>query len=319
MNQDEQENKEKTFDEKIDQQYGSIAPTQEQIEKALGLSAEEKSSSETVDENSETLTHAVDNLEEEKRAKQYGHVSKEEWVKQGRDADKWKTPEEFNKFGESYNEFKELKKEIQQKNKDIDTLINYHKRNTEQVVQQAKLELEQRLYNAKQIGDTEAVEKLVLQKSQVEQQQNQERYKQQQDEINQVDTDFIKRNTYWFNDEHPELKARAVSISNEITLLYPNLPYRERVNMVEQRIKYERPELNVSQANAPIVSSNQSKVSKSMLDQGTEERTYRQLSTTEKADFTLIKQMVEKVRIGSKPISYTLKDYLDQKQRFNND
>ena len=80
-------------DEVFDQQEEIIDEVVNEEEILPLVNDEEQGEQESVDD------------EVTQRAKKFGHLSKEEWIAQGRDPAQYKTPEEFDKtFGELLNE-----------------------------------------------------------------------------------------------------------------------------------------------------------------------------------------------------------------------
>src|SRR5260221_4064288 len=91
------------------------------------------------------------------KAKKFGHLSKEDWIAAGKDPNKYKTPEEFNKTGEVIDQLYSLKKKVDQRDREIQALIDYQQRTSVREFERAKQELEQRLASSKDDMDMEGV------------------------------------------------------------------------------------------------------------------------------------------------------------------
>lgn len=201
------------------------------------------------------------------KAKKFGHISKEDWEAQGRDPKLYKSPEEFNKTGDVIeSRYTELKKKVDQRDREIQALIDYQQRTEQRANERARQELEQRLAAAKDDMDIENVayytEELTKHRSNEEHSVVQRAQQLQQEALSQ----FVERNEHWFNDRNPDLKERAIEIDNELKQLYPNASYEELAKKIESRMQYEHPERVLGQTKArPNISSNNSSVNKTAI------------------------------------------------------
>lgn len=259
----------------------------------------------------------------ESEAKKFGHLSKEEWEAQGRDPSKYKSEEEFVKYGNEYKEVKDLIKSLKEENKtyskQIDILVDAHKRTAETAVQQARRELEAQLSAAKEYGDVASVEKLTQQKVTLDLQAAATQEKLLLDERTRIDQTFLDRNKHWFNQANPEMISKSQEVSNEIKQYYPNLSYAEHVRRIEERMKFEHPEIVIKEGNAaPHIRSSNSGVAKSTANSSTagnsEERLLKGLSATERAEYNTVRKLVEKIP----GIKYTVSEYVTQNKKGRN-
>lgn len=245
---------------------------EEQTEENGYIEAEESEVNEDVEESSQS-----DEIVE--RAKKYGHLSKEEWIAQGRDPDKYKTPEEFDKTGKVIEQLYTLKKKVDQRDRELQAVIEYQKRTEERAYAQAVRDLESRLASSKDDMDMEGVAHYTkeLVRLQDNEQHNQVQHRQQAQQSAQQA--FIERNAHWFNDRNPDLKARAIEIDNEIKDIYPNATFDEIAKKIETRMQYDYPERVLGQQTAvsrprPSASS----VNKSSVNTNSAKRTFQSLS-----------------------------------------
>ena len=227
-------------------------------------------------EDVDDVNEEVDNIEEEdepssevvERAKKYGHLSKEEWVAAGKDPDKYKTPEEFDKTGKVIEQLYALKKKVDQRDRELENVVKYHEKALQREYERAKQDLEARLARSKDDMDVEGVSHYT--KELVRLQDNENTLNAQKDAQvqQQAQQSFIERNAHWFNDRNPDLKNRAIEIDNEIKADINS--GRLRVNsleeiaaMIEKRIAYEHPERVLGRSKVrPNISADQSALNK---------------------------------------------------------
>jgi len=203
-------------------------------------------------------------LEVVERAKKFGHLSKEEWIAQGRDPDKYKTPEEFDKTGKVIEQLYTLKKKVDQRDKEIENLIKYQERTAQREFERAKQELEQRLNHSKNDMDMDGVAHYTRELTRLQDNEQNSQVQQRQQAQQSAQQAFIERNQHWFNDRNPDLKARAIEIDNEIKSIYPNATFEELAQKIETRMQYDYPERVLSGArnSRPSLSPTQSAVNK---------------------------------------------------------
>lgn len=270
--------------------------------------------SDPIEESEEQIEEELKSVPEVKdKAKKFGHLSKEDWVKQGRDPDKWKSEEEFVEFGDSYSKLRPhidtLKKEISKRDTALDTMAQYIDEIRQREYQRGKQEVEERLRQAREMGDIQAVEDLTRKQAQFDAESRSKQISDAAKAQKEALEVFIDRNKHWFNDQHPDLQAKALQLGQQIRRLYPTISYADEASMIEERMKFEHADIVGSgqSRNNPITPS-RSMVNKSAMDSSpvTEDRAFRSLSADQRSEFNYVKQMVEKVP----GIKYTIKDYL---------
>lgn len=261
---------------------------------------------EEVEEQREDVVEEKDNEEPSsddpeivERAKKYGHLSKEEWIAQGRNPKEWKSPEEFDKTGKVIEQLYTLKKKVEQRDRELQAVIDYQKRTEERAYAQAKQDLEQRLAASKDDMDVDGVAHYTreLTRLQDSEQQSQVQYRQRaQQEAQQA---FIERNQHWFNDRNPDLKQRALEIDAAIQkdinegYLKPS-SYEEISSMIEKRLQYEHPErvLGPTRSVRPNVSPGTSSVNKTAA---TKHHSLRNLSQEHRDTYNVYKRINPKI------------------------
>jgi hypothetical protein len=254
---------------------------------------EEIDNEEIVDEQEEDLEEPESGDDEvTERAKKYGHLSKEEWIAAGNDPAKYKTPEEFDKTGKVIEQIYSLRKKVDQRDREIQALIDYQQRTAQREYEKAKQELEARLANSKDDMDMEGVahysQELV--KLQVNEQQSKTQQLQQAQHAAQ--TSFIERNQHWFNDRNPDLKNRAIEIDNELKGIYPNASYEELAQKIETRMQYEYPERVMGQTHNIRPNTSQSSVNKTAT---VKKHVFRNLSQEHKDTYNVYKRINPKI------------------------
>lgn len=242
-------------------------------------------------------------VEEEKdeiveRAKKYGHLSKEDWVAQGRDPKQWKSPEEFDKTGRILEQLYALKSKVDQRDREIKALVDYQQRTSQREYERAKEELQNRLAASKDDMDVEGVAHYTKELTRLEhiEQSNQvhNAAEQQQAALER----FKDRNQHWFNDRNPDLVNRAVEIEEQIKAdINAGVIKVNSLDdigiMIEKRLSYEYPDrvLGARGQRPPTISPGQSSVNKSAVSKSSSKKVFQNLSQEHKDTFNVYKRM----------------------------
>lgn len=232
------------------------------------------------------------------RAKKYGHLSKEEWTKAGKDPALWKSPEEFDKTGKVIEQLYSLKKKVDQRDREIENLIKYQERTKEREYERAKQELESRLAHSKDDMDMEGVAHYTRELVRLQDSEQVSKAQQMQQAQYAAQTAFIERNQHWFNDRNPDLKNRAIEIDNELKNKYPTATYEDLADMIEAKITKEFPERvlgqrhNVRDSRIPNTSPSQSSVNKTAV---MKRHVFRNLSQEHKDTYNVYKRINPKI------------------------
>ncbi len=277
-----------------------------------GVVEDEQNHEENIDDKD--IEEGVEESEDDEvveRAKKYGHLSKEEWVAQGKDPAKYKTPEEFDKTGKVIEQLYSLKKKVDQRDREIQSLVEYQQRTAQREYERAKQELESRLAHSKDDMDMEGVSHYTKELVKLQDSEQTSKAQHMQQAQYAAQTAFIERNQHWFNDRNPDLKNRAIEIDNELKSVYPNATYDELAQKIETRMQYEHPErvLGSSAKGRPsITSSGTSSVNKTAVQTSSVKRTFQGLSQDLKDTYSATKRIVESR--GDK--EYTVNDFINQ-------
>ena len=227
-----------------------------------------------------------------------------------------KSTKEFVQYGKNYQKesikaIKDKLSKIEQQNQE---LIEERKRNALEAVRMAKDQLTQQMIQAKAHGDTTAVENLTVRKLQLEQQERAKIAERLARDEADANAQFVQRNSHWFNDSRPELKAEAVQLGQEVFKDMPNLSYAEAALRVENMMKWKHPEISVPQNVAPMhIPVNQSNVNKSVAQSSVNTNDIRSLTPDQQAEYKAAKAIVERGnerRTDKQRISYTVSDYV---------
>lgn len=226
------------------------------------------------------------------RAKKYGHLSKEEWVAQGRDPNQWKSPEEFDKTGKILEQLYAMKKKVDQRDREIQALVEYQQRTSQREYEKAKQELQSRLAASKDDMDVEGVAHYTKELTRLEhiEQANQSNNELEQQKI--ALENFKDRNQHWFNDRNPDLVNRAVAIDNELKHKYPNASYEELAEMIELKMLKEYPDrvLGKARSQQPPALSHSS-VNKTVAAKNTVNKTFKGLSQEHRDTYNVYKRI----------------------------
>jgi len=243
------------------------------------------------------------------RAKKYGHLDKDEWVAQGRNPDDWKSPEEFDKTGKILEQLYSMRKKVDQRDREIQALVDYQQRTSERENARAKQALEQYLQNSKNDMDVEGVAHYTKELVKLQDMEQQSQYQKSVNLQQEAQQRFIERNQHWFNDRNPDLKQRAIEIDNELKSIYPNATYDELAQKIETRMQYEHPERILGQSKVrPAVSPSQSSVNKTAVNKSSTSRTFQGLSQDLKDTYNATRRIIESR--GDK--KYTEEDFINQ-------
>lgn len=227
------------------------------------------------------------------RAKKYGHLSKEEWIAQGRDPSKYKTPEEFDKTGKVIEQLYTLKKKVDQRDREIQALVDYQQRTAQREYERARQELEAKLALSKDDMDVEGVAHYTQELTRLRDNEANSQVQRLQQSQQAAQSAFIERNQHWFNDRNPDLKQRAIEIDNEIKSVFPNATFEELAQKIETRMQYEYPDRILPQAKSkPSVSSSQSAVNKTAVGS---KHSFRSLSQEHRDTFNVYKRINPKI------------------------
>lgn len=264
----------------------------------------------------EQVTEQVDEeqVEDEtvQRAKKYGHLSREEWEAQGRDPDQWKSPEEFDKTGKILDQLYSMRKKLDQRDREIQSLVEYQERTSQREYERAKQDLEQRLQASKDDMDMEGVSHYTKELSRLEDREQQNQQQSVQQAHQEALQGFQQRNQHWFNDQNPDLKQRAIAIDQELKSIYPNATFDELAQKIEMRMQYEYPERVDGHAKPrPSMSQSQSSVNKSTTEKTSTSKTFRNLPQDLKDTYHATKRIIE-TRRGEE---YSVNEFIEQLKR----
>lgn len=229
------------------------------------------------------------------RAKKYGHLSKDEWVAKGNSPDDWKSPEEFDKTGKVIEQLYTLKKKVDQRDREIQALVDYQQRTAQREYERAKQELEHRLALSKDDMDMEKVSHYTKELVRLQDGEQNSQVQRQQSMQQQAQQAFVERNQHWFNDRNPDLKARAIEIDNELKSVYPNATYEELAQKIETRMQYDYPErvIGGARSSRPSVSPENSSVNKTAVNKSSSKRIFQGLSQELKDTYSAHKRIRE--------------------------
>lgn len=234
----------------------------------------------------------LENDEVVSKAKKYGHLSKEDWVAAGKDPKLWKSPEEFNKTGEVIEQLYSLKKKVDQRDREIQSLVEYQQRTAQREYERAKQELEARLTASKNDMDMDGVSHYT--KELVKLQDNEQLTKANQMQAAQkaAQEAFIERNEHWFNDRNPDLMNRAIELDNELKVRYPSASYEELAELIEAKMIKEHPERILGQTRSGRPNTSQSSVNKTAA---VKTHTLKNLSQEHRDTYNVYKRINPKI------------------------
>ena len=260
--------------------------------------------------------HVEDVVEEEHvedevvaNAKKYGHLSKDDWEAQGKDPDQWKSPEEFDKTGKILDQVYAMRKKLDTRDREIQSLVEYQQRTSQREYDRAKQDLEQRLAEAKDDMDMDAVSHYSQELARAEsiEQSNKQQSGEQAQQV--ALESFKQRNQHWFNEQNPDLMQRAAVIDQELKSIYPNASYDELAQKIEMRMQYEHPDrLGGAPRARPNVSSSRSSVNKTATTQSHSGRAYKTLSQDLKDTYQATKRIIE----SQSGREYKVSEFMDQ-------
>lgn len=204
-----------------------------------------------------------------------------------------KTAREFNLIGDLI----EQKKVINKLEKNTEEIIKYHQEISKQQKANFRAQLDANLKYAEETGDIEAVKKLTVDKVTIDQQEQQEKRVQETATSNKVANEFIQRNQAWYNDQHPELKARTFEVEQYLLAQQRYTSYEDLAQAIEHQMRAElsvnpnyshllqlgKPIPRPNVINSPTATS----VAKSEADKGS----YSKLNSYEKAEYNALNKM----------------------------
>lgn len=179
--------------------------------------------------------------EHELKAMEKGWKPKEQF---SGDPSEWKPAKQWLEFGELLDTVHTLKRKDEEKQKQIETVLEISKKAQEKQREQILKELKQQHREAVEIGDVDAADKVV---EEIHKIKNEETIPQATSKplIGQEDMNaFMERNKHWFNDEPENFKMRQEAIDYDAYLLktQPSIPPKERFERVERMVKSNYPQ-----------------------------------------------------------------------------
>ena len=268
------------------EERNDLITAEEAVDEVENEISEQEETEQKAEENTEVL-----------EAKKYGHLSKEDWVAQGRDPNQWKSPEEFNKTGKILEQIYALRDKVDQRDREIKALVDYQQRTSQREYEKAKQDLEQRLVASKDDMDVEGVVHYTKELARLEHLENNNQLQLQQEKQQTALKNFIERNQHWYNDRNPDLVNRAVEIDNEIK--EDINAGRIKVNslddiavMIEKRLGYEHPDrvLGATRGQKPP-SLSHSSVNKSEVNKSSVNKTFKGLSQEHRDTYNVYKRI----------------------------
>src|ERR1044071_1145479 len=118
---DNNDDMQSVFEEPKDELPQDMEPMEESNDEPIKDSESDQSAQET----SSTEMESTEKSEIKEKAKQYGHLSYDEWVKRGNDPKKYKSEQEYVRTGEILEQLFELKKKLGQRDREIEALLEY--------------------------------------------------------------------------------------------------------------------------------------------------------------------------------------------------
>lgn len=195
-------------------------------------------------EVSDDATDAV-----EKEAKQYGHISYDDWVKSGKDPSDYVGAKAFMKVGGLYGKINTQTNELSEMKSAFRTLTDKLLKAEENAYKKALSDLKNEYKEALRIGDESRAETI---EKQIEDTKNvlitnEQQAKTQAETVKMAPEPPVEvkqwiedRSRIWFNDATPlnaEMRLKAGMLDDMEKMMNPNIPLVERFNRVEDQIK----------------------------------------------------------------------------------
>jgi hypothetical protein len=270
-------------------------------EKEEVLEQEEISNDPSMEDTSidEVASESGEEPEVLEKAKSTGYLTKEEFVAKGGDPKKYKTPEEFVRTGEMIDQIYSIKKVLEKRDKEVEAIYKYQQETIAEHKRRARAEIETRLAEAMQIGDVENVQRLTQEKTQLDYKEHFESQQRAAQSQMSALSRFVENNKHWFNDQHPELKARTVQLDSFLRTQNPYITYDELASRIEAQMKFEFPEIvGRGVVSRPNLSASRSAIAKSEGDSdmsGSDDKIYSKLTDQEKAMYQVHKRISAKI------------------------
>lgn len=253
-------------------------------------------------------------------AKKHGHLNEEEYQAKHGSLKGYKSPEQFNKYGEAWNEvtdvIKGMKKQLDERDKQLESLVKYQERIEDRAYQKARGELERQLQEAKNLGDVASVEYLTKEKAKQEFQESQKQVQISEQQRMETERQFMERNKHWYNiNAQMTQRAREIdaAVRQEAQVYNIPLTYEALANQVEARLRFEYPDVMITgNRTSPTISSTQSAVNRGTNGTGladSVDKVFNGLDEEHRSIYLAVKRGYEKSS-GGKP--YTKKDFINQ-------
>lgn len=294
------ENETTSFEEEV--------PQEQEVHEELETSEAPITEESETEETPKTESSPEDDLKS--KAKSTGHLSEEEYRKKFGSLRGYKTEKEYTLTGELID----LKKTLQKRDQDIEEILTYQKNVISQQKVNFRKQLEDRLAEARALGNVNAVESLTAERTKMDVEARHEEFQRASANQQQAVQGFVERNKVWFNDSNPDLIQRV----KELDAIYTasTKSYEELAQKIEKHMKAEMSidprysqYVRATQApREPVLSSSQSAVNSqsSRSSNVSEDKLYSKLSNNEKAMYQVTKRIAAKVNS-----TYSVKDFVE--------
>ena len=292
---------------------------EELLAQATGSEIGDDVQEETTDEHQEDVEEEIV-PEVVQKAKKNGHLSQEDYQKKYGSLKGYKSPEEFNKFGEIYPEIKDalkgINKKLEQRDKELEASLKYIERVREREQAAARQELVAALKQAHEMGDVDAVRHLTKEEAKLDYQEAQQAAQAAAQQVNQVVESFQSRNP-WYNKD-PEMTNRAIQIDNEIRsgkyshIMPQPQNYEQLGRQIEIIIQQEfgdRVGASSSTRQAPMINNARSSLNKTQSETSSS-RTFKSLPEDLKSIYQATKRMLQ-----NNGMEYTEQEFIKKLQK----
>jgi regulator of replication initiation timing len=204
-------------------------------------------------ETPEVVIEAPKQSEHELKAIEKGWNPDKEAYEAANPGKKWRPAEDYIERGEIFDTIHNLKRKVTESEKRFETLEQHYQKVKEHTKAEVEKNLRNQLKEASEIGDFDAVNRITDEIVNVKTKSDEgttthtpQPNTQLPEEVVHEIREFTQRNAHWFTYDPLDadkyaLSSDALAYDNELGSTNPNLPLRQRFDLVEKFIKAKYP------------------------------------------------------------------------------
>jgi hypothetical protein len=228
-------------------------------------------------------------------------------AKTGKPIETFRSKEQFDEFGQLRSELKSLREDVTKWRTTAQTMGSMYTDLDKNAYDRAYSDLQEKMFEASQMGNTEAYQQHSQQLQNLSWQDQQRRQQAQQAQMQKIEEGFAAKNHDWYNDQNPELKNKAQLLLKKYLVSSPNTNLMELLQLVEDEIREFHIPKKPQASSPPNISRGSSNTNKSVHEASNVKIPAAYRKAFEKAKADMARMSVT---------NYSEKDFIASKQRY---